>query len=400
MSHRCIVCDAMEPYTLFDPGPQPLTTICIPSSEQEAMTASKHCMRHVLCSDCGHIYNIQFTPEVVDYVGNWQMYNHGGGWRNHCDQRAYELTEFVPLVPGDTVMEIGCGEGTFLREMASYSHWKQMKYIGIDPSEEYHRCHDPNDKLDFVYKLDYADPETDIPAYRPGLIIMRHVLEHFPQPAAFIAELVQACQHEGIRPYLFIEVPNGDLILDKLRFQDMIYEHVSQFTTTSLERLLQKDFRIIKLEKAYRGGVLTALCQLRTCDSAAKCARQFLGKVNHQIVAVSNDLHSYVDGGRELAFWGAIGKSVSFFNFYGVNKIKFPVVVDSNPEIVGMYVPGTGQRIRDPKVLLTSPVDTIVVTSSWRVDDIALQIKALGIQCDEILYANDGKLQVYEGVYR
>ena len=33
---------------------------------------------------------------------------------------------------------------------------------------------------------------VDLPRYRPDLIAMRHVLEHFEQPAAFIEELACA----------------------------------------------------------------------------------------------------------------------------------------------------------------------------------------------------------------
>jgi len=386
----------MNPYTLFAPGHQPLSTIAPPASEQEALSAARYGMLHVLCGDCGHIYNPQFDPEAVDYVGNWQMYNRGEGWVNHCEQLAYELTEFVPLEPGDTVMEIGCGDGSFINEMSLYSNWNTMKYVGIDPSLEYWRTHDSQcvDR-DFVYKLDYANPEWDIPAHMPGLIIMRHVLEHFPQPAVFLDELVYACHLEGIQPYLFVEVPNGDLILDKLRLQDMIYEHVSQFTTQSLEHLLQKHFHIIRAGTAYHKGVLTALCKLRPCESHNQRAKQFGDQADNQILAVSADLHNYRDCGRKLAFWGGIGKSASFFNFYGVNRVKFPLVVDSNPELVGKHVPGTGQAIQDPGVLKDSPVDIIVVTSAWRVRDIASQIASMGIPCDLILYVNEGKLQEY-----
>ena len=51
------------------------------------------------------------------------------------------------------------------------------------------------------------EPFADVPRYRPHLIAMRHVLEHFEQPAAFIEALAWAAADLEQDVLLLIEVP-------------------------------------------------------------------------------------------------------------------------------------------------------------------------------------------------
>jgi hypothetical protein len=90
---------------------------------------------------------------------------------------------------------------------------------------------------------------------------------------------------------------------------------------------------------------------------------------------------------QNVAYWGGAGKSAMFINYLGISDA---LVVDSDPNKVGLYVPGTKIQIQDPEVL--KDVETIVVTTAWRAKDIAREIKRRNIQCDRLLTFDSGEL--------
>jgi len=71
MRWQCIVCESRDLVELHDPGPQPLTTIRIPQTMAEAHSMPRLGMRHLICEECGHIFNLQFSPKEVDYTQDW-----------------------------------------------------------------------------------------------------------------------------------------------------------------------------------------------------------------------------------------------------------------------------------------------------------------------------------------
>jgi SAM-dependent methyltransferase len=404
MRRQCIVCESRNLIPLYDPGPQPLTTLRIPQTVADAMCAPKFGMHHVLCEDCGHIFNLQFEEKNVDYEQDWQMYNSGIAWKDHFERAANEILERAQLPDTSTVLEIGSGSGGFMREMIQYPLGARLRYRGVDPGVDVSDAEFANEGQDIIIERAFANCEYDIDKHEPSLIIMRHVLEHFPRPAEFIDELVRACHITQVSPFVFIEVPNGDLILDRLRSQDMMYEHVSHFTLSSLDVLLRKHFRVVYLKPDCRGSMLTALVKLRSPMSHRKRAEGFADQIALQVATVQGQLEflrtQELDDtyNRPLAFWGAIGKSASFFNLYQVDKTRYPLVVDSNLALVELFVPGTGQEIKFPiDELVQDPPRTIIVTSAWRIHDIADQIRSIGINCKQIMYIDNGQLVPYGG---
>jgi C-methyltransferase C-terminal domain len=87
---------------------------------------------------------------------------------------------------------------------------------------------------------------------------------------------------------------------------------------------------------------------------------------------------------------GSAGKAAALINMLDFTKESFPVVVDSDPNKFGHFVPGTGQEIRSPSYLKNNPVDGILICTNWRARDIEREIRSkhqlmmpLFVQLDE-----------------
>ncbi len=93
-----------------------------------------------------------------------------------------------------------------------------------------------------------------------------------------------------------------------------------------------------------------------------------------------------------MAIWGGTGKSAAFMCRYGVDAKRFPLVVDSDQEKVGSFVPGAGQEIGCRDWLLLLPVDTVIIPPQWRAADIVAEMRSIGVVVKTILIEHRGRL--------
>jgi hypothetical protein len=96
--------------------------------------------------------------------------------------------------------------------------------------------------------------------------------------------------------------------------------------------------------------------------------------------------------GKTIAIWGGTGKAAAFIHQFGADAQRFPVVVDSDPDKAGTYVPGAGQRILHRDHLKNHPVDIIIIPTQWRAKDIVAEMGREKITADKILIEHDGRL--------
>ena len=99
-----------------------------------------------------------------------------------------------------------------------------------------------------------------------------------------------------------------------------------------------------------------------------------------------------VEEGKRVAIWGGTGKAAALISQYELDAERFPIVVDSDVEKSGTFVPGTGQEIRFRDYLLKHPVDVILIATQWRAVDIAAEIDRCAIPFESILIEHEGQL--------
>ena len=131
----------------------------------------------VQCVTCSHIWNRSFNYDDIPYQTNPnRMYNKGSNWQGFMSQIRSMLMEELPSNP--TVVEIGCGDGHFVRGLAD-SLDNRGSFIGFDPSTS----SESGQGIEFYPRL--FEPMRDVEELKPDLIIMRHVLEHLTRPDEF-----------------------------------------------------------------------------------------------------------------------------------------------------------------------------------------------------------------------
>jgi hypothetical protein len=384
----CPACGYHVAVPFYDGGSQPLATLAWPATAHEARTMALLPLSFVSCVDCGHVWNDAFDYRAVPYTDKPNlMFNRGVLWTDHLRSMRQVMLEHLTDSP--TVVEIGHGDASFLAALASTR--PGGRFIGFDPNGAARA-----DGVPIELRQALFDPRIHLAELHPNLIISRHVLEHLTDPLGFVQQLSFAAACGGIETLLYLEVPCIDRAVETGRTVDFYYEHNSQFTTTSFTRMLQRCAVTIEgIGHGYDGEVIFGFVRLgrRVAQVAnAATARSFRASTDRSRAEVARQLDAIVASGKRVAIWGGTGKSAAFIHQHGADAARFPLVVDSDPDKAGTFVPGTGQEIHFRDVLLTQPVDVIVVPPQWRARDIVAEMQRVGIEVADVLIEHEGRL--------
>ncbi len=346
---------------------------------------------YVRCVDCGHVYNQDFHYDKVPYSKKPNlMFNRGVRWRDHLDHVCDRILERL----GDTpvVVEIGCGDGHLLRALADRR--PNGRYLGFDANACITHAGGAVEAHPY-----YFEPAQHLSEHKPDLIVTRHLLEHLTNPAGFLQEIAFCASWSRLDTLLFVEVPCIDRVFATRRTADFFYEHASHFTTESFTRLFQRTAKDVELvERGYDDEVIFGLVRLGADTERVERARtalDFYDEARGQDASLQCDLEALAKAVDGIAIWGGTGKGAAFINRCRLSYDDFPIVVDSDLDKVGTHVPGTGQPIQSPELLVEQPVSVIVIATQWRAGDIVLEIEHRGIPYDRILLAHDGVMVDY-----
>lgn len=383
----CPVCHYTLAAPFFNGGEQPLATLGWPKSAEEAQNMARHPLDYVQCPRCTHVWNHSFTYEAIPYTNNPnRMFNKGGIWQGHLKTTRDIAISMLPSNP--TIIDIGCGEGHFVRGIAELLGGAG-RFLGFDPNAT------PESGIGVEFHASYFEPIEHILEHEPDLLIMRHVLEHLTDPATFIDQLAWGASQIGKPVRFFAEMPCIDKVLSTNRLVDFFYEHPSQFTTQSFKTLMSQGGTVLNLSHGYDGEVVYALVELgvpKQYQDHTQQALKFHAHSERSRQAISNQLKDFIAAGKKIAIWGGTGKAAAFIHFFEANCDDFPLVVDSDVDKVGTFVPKTGQLIRYRDELKTTKVDIVIIPPQWRAKDIAAEMSRECIQVDEILIEHNGML--------
>jgi hypothetical protein len=385
---QCPVCGYTLAVTLFKAGKKPLATIAWSDSQEAALRVPSFDQDYIQCLHCSHVWNHLFDWDHVPYNDKPnKMYNHGARWKDHLSNLSGWLSKSLP--PEPVIIDIGCGDGSFLVNM-SHSYPGKGRFVGFDPSGDV----DTGEQSIEFYKSLF-EPFKHVSQFKPDLLLMRHVVEHLTAPSSFLHSLAWASDELAKPLHLYCEVPCIDRVFDTKRLADFYYEHPSQFTTDSFSHLLSSAGDVVSIYHSYDGEVLCGLVELHPGlmnKSIREKAFRYSSSTVNSISSISAQLKSFLEQGKRLAIWGGTGKCAAFMHHYGVSREDIQIVVDSDIRKIGTFVPGVGQKIKHPEELLISNPDILIIPTQWRSQDILIESQGLKLAFEQVLIEHNGKL--------
>lgn len=322
------------------------------ANASEAKASQKGDVVLVQDESTGLIFNDAFDPSLLLYDSNYQNEQACSSvFQKHLDDVA---TIIARHFKGQQLIEVGCGKGYFLE------HLRALKYdiTGIDPAYE-------GDNPDVIK----APFERGL-GLSADAIVLRHVLEHIPDPLGFLSEIARA---NGGHGSIYIEVPCFDWILERRAWFDIFYEHVNYFRIRDFERM----FSQIREHGHVFGGqyiyVVADLASLRRPQGNAHdritVPTDFLSGVDRAISVIRNS------GSKRNAIWGAASKGVIFSVYLQRAGIIIDEAIDINPAKQGRFLACSGLAVSSPKDAVSRLMaeDNLFVMNSNYLDEIIAQ---------------------------
>ncbi len=386
----CPACGFQIAAPFFNGGAQPLATLAWPRSQAAAHAMARLPIDFVRCVECGHVYNPAFDYAQVPYSDKPNlMFNRGALWSEFLQDTMSQMLHQLP--PHPVIVEIGHGDGSLLAALAEAG--PAGRCVGFDP----HGATRSAGNLELRAEL--FEPEEHLAELAPDLVISRHVLEHLHSPLAFLQRIAFAAARMGREQLAYFEVPCVDRAIATGRTVDFYYEHNSQFSTRSFRKMLSRCGAIINsVGHGYGGEVIYGYVSLGGQSRRLKIAdeaREFLEAASAGLERIPAQLQALAASGARIVVWGGTGKSAAFINRYGLDRVRFPIVVDSDVAKVGTFVPGTGQEILSRDWLKDHRDAVIIIPPQWRALDIVLEMERAGIGFKQILIEHEGALIDY-----
>ncbi len=371
----CTVCGSGEVSVFLKINQVPVHCNVLWPSRDEAINAPKGDIGLTFCSACGHIFNTAFNLDSMTYGQTYENSLHfSPSFQEYATALAESLIKRYDLHK-KVVMEIGCGKGDFLKLLCGL---RGNKGIGFDPSYHQEESGIPSEDSITIIPDYYSERYSE---YKADIVCCRQVLEHIGSPGNFIASLQRAIESR-INTIVFFEVPNSAFTLRDLGIWDIIYEHCSYFSPTSLARLFDSSgFRVLRLEETFGRQYLCIEASISTNG-----IKNSSNGVGYDLESIKSDVSSFTERhqkkigewhlrledmkqkGMNAVIWGAGSKGVTFLNTIAGDSIKY--VVDINPRKHGMFIPGTGQEIVRPDFLLSYRPDAIIVMNPLYLEEV------------------------------
>jgi hypothetical protein len=323
----------------------------------ESQKAARDCATGeiLLVQDCttGLIRNARFDPSLLTYDST---YHNEQEYSKVFKQHLGVVAGIVERHLGtDALVEIGCGKGYFLELLAS----RGFSIAGFDPTYE---GGNPRVQKSFVC------PSASLQA---AGVILRHVLEHVPDPVAFLHQIRAANEGEG---RIYIEVPCFDWIRENRAWFDIFYEHVNYFRLEDFDRLFDS---VVQTGRLFGGQYLYCIAELGSLRDSPRSGWTLSSLPDEFLpTEITQPPSNAARCSMKEAVWGCASKGVIFSLLRARAGRPLDVAIDINPNKHGMYLPGSGLGVSPPESGLAQlpPGSTIFVMNTMY----AAEIEAIG----------------------
>lgn len=307
-----------------------------------ARTCPKGDVKLVQDLNTGLIFNHVYDESLLEYDSDYQNEQACSGvFQNHLyDVKRIIQTHFLDK----SLVEVGCGKGFFLEFLRK----EGFNIAGIDPAYE---GINPD-----VIKAPF---EASLGISTEG-IVLRHVLEHMPDPVEFLFTILKANGGKGL---IYIEVPCFDWICEKRAWFDIFYEHVNYFRLADFHRIFGC---VIDSGHIFGGQYLYVVADLASLRKPHMVSNEkFLFPPDFL-----DNVEGFVGSTQEknCVIWGGASKGVIFALYMEKFGGNIDYVVDINPAKQGKYLPASGLKVSTPDEamkLLKSGDNVFVMNSNY-----------------------------------
>jgi NDP-4-keto-2,6-dideoxyhexose 3-C-methyltransferase len=295
-----------------------------------------------------------FPPEIL-YANYWYRSATNATMRNHLAGIVQSAMSIIPAQT-PTVLDIGCNDGTLLRNWPE----KSTRY-GVDPSDIASEIGDLATVISTVFPSDQA--MSVLPQGGLDVVTSIAMFYDLEDPVGFARAISRLLNKDGVWIFEMSYLP---LMLLQNSFDTICHEHLEYYSLAVLEDIAARaDLRIFKAEiNDINGGSIrcyaTSASNTRYGAAADRAFMhrlrirefemgldtdqpyiEFQDRIDRLKVELNSLLFDIRARGERIHIYGASTKGNVLLQWYGINRITVDCAADRNPQKVGSRTLGT-----------------------------------------------------------
>ncbi len=351
----CRICGGRRLDIVLELGRQALTGV-FPRRPDAALTTGP--LTLVFCADCGLV-------QLLHSYDRSELYGAHYGYRSglnammakHLGLKADALMQRLGLARGDTVVDIGSNDGTFL----SFLGGRGLRLVGFDPSAARWRDRYPADSAlvtDFFSSETYRAHAGTANARLVTSIAMFYDLEH---PLEFMRDVAAILADDGV---WHVEQSYLPAMLNVNAYDTVCHEHLEYYALTQIAWMAERaSLQIVDVElNDVNGGsfAVTLAHRASSVRSPAPAVDRLLGeearagldtlesfsRFRDAVLAHRREVRAMLESiraaGDSVLGYGASTKGNVILQFAGITRDLIPAIAEINEEKFGCFTPGTG----------------------------------------------------------
>ena len=343
----------------------------------------------VLCRRCRLLQLRHSVPGEHMYRNYWYRSGTNQTMRNALADIADKAETLIHLQSGDTVVDIGCNDGTLLGSYKTGGIYR----VGFDPAQnlaELSRRIADRVFVDFFSAQPFTH-EPELAGRRARIVTSIAMFYDLEDPNQFVTDIKKIMSDDGL---WIIQMSYLPLMLKTNEFGNICHEHLEYYSMQSLEFLLDKhDFEIVDVElNDINGGSLRAYIRNKGASAeafgdvtyramAAERVRvmreseiklglgdkpvyqEFAMRVERIRTDVLDFVKAQIGAGKRIFVYGASTKGNTVLQYFGLDHGLITAAAERNPDkwgrvTVGTHIPivsETDARAANPDYFLVLP---------------------------------------------
>lgn len=327
------------------------------------------------CPECGCVQTLRDLDWSNYYKDYAYTVSHSSFVKQFMETFAKQTWSRFGLERGDTVIEIGSGDGLQLR------YFKDLgaQVFGFEPSAPL---------VQSATELGVETFETMFTEESMALlpkdctaqvVLTQYTFDHLMDPLDFLHQASRIMDKE--RGVLICETHDFEKIFDRNEACLFTHEHATYLTSDSFATVFEKvGLRLICTdfvpENLRRGNSLivvaahkdselpseprrnsSTLDALRTPETYAKFSEQ----ISESHARLASHIRAMNKSGKKIAGYGAAARGLNSLVIAGVKYPELQVIYDQNTSYHGLLMPGLNIPVAPPEQLFKDDIDELIV---------------------------------------
>jgi SAM-dependent methyltransferase len=376
VTRTCRFCGAGLHRTFVDLGMSPLCET-YPSVAELSRGEMFYPLHVFFCDQCWLVQLEEF--ESAENIFSEYLYfaSFSDSWLRHCEKYCGEMQKRFGLGKDSFVAEVASNDGYLLQ----YFVREGIPVLGIEPAANVAEAAVAKGVPTLV-RFFGAEVARELASQgrQADLLLGNNVLAQVPDLNDFVEGLKILLKPDGV---LTLEFPHLLRMIEHNEFDTIYHEHFSYFSLISVIKILEAHgLRVFDVEelKSHGGSLRVFAARVENQSHALAPGVQkvqsdeidagldrvegysgFALKAKQTKMELLEFLLEAAKQGKQVAGYGAPGKSATLLHYCGIGKDIIEYTVDRSPHKQGRHLPGTRIPIYAPDRIRETKPDYVVI---------------------------------------